>query len=119
MRVTALLCALLAATSIMPAQTHSVTDAEVKRVHSSTLLIDTHNDITSRIVEGYDIGKNKNDGHTNVTSLRAGGVGAEFFAVYVAPSYVTGSRSAHHTRWSPSSRTQRKPSASNTRPRAL
>jgi membrane dipeptidase len=63
------------------AQTRSVTDAEVQRIHHSMLLIDTHNDITSRTVEGYDIGKNKNDSHTNVTSLKEGGVGAQFFAV--------------------------------------
>lgn len=83
--------------SSLPAQTHKVTDAEVKRVHDSTLLIDSHNDITSRTVGGYDVGKNKNDGHTNVASLREGGVGAQFFAVYVASSYVKDNRSAHRT----------------------
>ncbi len=79
------------------AQTRSVTDAEVQRVNRSALLIDTHNDITSRTVDGYDIGKNKNDGHTNVTSLKEGGVGAQFFAVYVSSSYVNGNHSAHRT----------------------
>src|ERR1700733_3678591 len=79
------------------AQTRSVTDAEVQRIHHGMLLIDTHNDITSRTVEGYDIGKNKNDGHTNVTSLKEGGVGAQFFAVYVDSAYVNGNRSAHRT----------------------
>jgi membrane dipeptidase len=96
-RACSLFCALLTLLSIAIAQTRRATDAEVKRVHSSALLIDTHNDITSRTVEGYDIGKNKNDGHTNVTALREGGVGAQFFAAYVAPSYVTGNRSAHRT----------------------
>ncbi len=79
------------------AQNRKVSDAEVRQVHRSTLLIDTHNDVTSRTVEGYDIGKSKNDGHTNLTALREGGVSAQFFAVYVAPSYVTGNRSAHRT----------------------
>jgi membrane dipeptidase len=79
------------------AQTRSVTDAEVQRVHRSAILIDTHNDITSRTVDGYDIGKNRDDGHTNITSLKAGGVGAQFFAVYVSSSYVKDNRSAHRT----------------------
>jgi membrane dipeptidase len=79
------------------AQTRSVTDAEVQRIHRGMLLIDTHNDITSRTVDGYDIGKNKNDGHTNLTSLKEGGVGAQFFAVYVDSSYVKENRSAHRT----------------------
>ena len=97
MRIVVVFCGVLALISLMLAQTRPVTDAEVKRVHNSALLIDTHNDITSRTVDGYDIGKRKNDGHTNVTSLREGGVGAEFFAVYVSSSYVTGNRSAHRT----------------------
>jgi membrane dipeptidase len=73
--------------STMPAQTRKVTDAEVARVHRSALLIDTHN----------DIGKHTNDGHTNLTALREGGVGAQFFAVYVSSSYVKDNRSAHRT----------------------
>src|SRR5437763_5251242 len=67
------------------------------RVHRSALLIDTHNDITSRTVEGYDIGKNAKDGHTNIAGLRAGGVGAQFFAVFVAANYVNGNHSANRT----------------------
>jgi membrane dipeptidase len=83
--------------SMALAQTRSVTDADVRRVHSSALLIDTHNDITSRTVEGYDIGKAKNDGHTNVTALKEGGVGAQFFAVYVSADYLKGNHSANRT----------------------
>src|ERR1700693_5376671 len=48
-------CLLLVLLSMCFAQTHSVTDAEVPRRHHSTLLSDTHNDITSRTVDGYDI----------------------------------------------------------------
>ncbi len=79
------------------AQTRSVTDADVRRVHASALLIDTHNDITSRTVEGYDIGKAVNDGHTNLSAMKEGGLGAQFFAVYVSGEYVKGNRSAHRT----------------------
>ena len=63
----------------------------------SPLLIDTHNDITSRTVEGYDIGKAANDGHTNLTALKEGGVSAQFFAVYVSSGYVNGNHSARRT----------------------
>jgi membrane dipeptidase len=91
------LCAAAALLSIAFAQTRAVTEAEVKRVHGSAILIDTHNDITSRTVEGYDIGKARNDGHTNVTALKEGGVGAQFFAVYVAGDYVQGNHSANRT----------------------
>src|ERR1700685_2964508 len=95
-------CLLAIILSVAFAQTHSVTDAEVQRIHRSMLLIDTHNDITSRTVggygtDGYDIGKNKNEGHTNVTALKEGGVGAQFFAVYVSSSYVKDNHSANRT----------------------
>jgi membrane dipeptidase len=79
------------------AQTRSVTDAEVQRIHRSMLLIDSHNDITTRMLDGYDFGKNKSDGHTNIAALKEGGVGAQFFAVYVASKYVDGNHSANRT----------------------
>jgi len=91
------LCCITALLAIATAQTRNVSDAEVQKVHKSALLIDTHNDITSRTVQGYDIGQAKNDGHTNLTALHEGGVGAQFFAVYVASSYVNGNRSAWRT----------------------
>src|SRR3984885_7091964 len=78
-------------------QTKSVSDAEVMLVHRSTLLIDTHNDVPSRTVDGFDIGGRSGTGHTDIARLKEGGVGAQFFAVYVAASYVNGNRSANRT----------------------
>jgi len=92
-----MVCVLMILALVSLAQTRPVTDAEVERVHHSAILIDTHNDITSRTVDGYDIGKNKNDGHTNIAALKEGGVGAQFFAVYVSSSYVNGNHSANRT----------------------
>ena len=102
MRKLRTLCGLVALALACLAQTRPVNDAEVERIHRSMLLIDTHNDITSRTVgengmAGYDIGKNKHDGHTNVTALKEGGVGAQFFAVYVDSSYVKDNHSANRT----------------------
>jgi membrane dipeptidase len=78
-------------------QTRKVTDAEVKRMHKSMLLIDTHNDVTSRTVAGFDIGKPSTTGHTDLPRLRVGNVGAQFFAAYVAAGYVNGNHSANRT----------------------
>jgi membrane dipeptidase len=77
------------------AQTRTVTDAEVMRVHKSALLIDTHNDVTSRTVDGFDIGSRESSGHTDITRLKEGGVGATFFAVYVAARYTEGNHAAN------------------------
>jgi membrane dipeptidase len=81
----------------LAAQNHTVSDAEVMRVHHSALLIDTHNDVTSRTVDGFDIGPKAPSGHTDVVRLREGGVGAVFFAVYVSARFVEGNHSANRT----------------------
>lgn len=83
-------------------QARTVTDAEVMRVHKSVLLIDTHNDVTTKTVAGFDIGQRATTGdtdisrgHTDIPRMREGGLGAQFFAVYVAASYVEGNHSAN------------------------
>ncbi len=89
-----LLIAVTASLNVI-AQTKPISDAEVMRVHKSALLIDTHNDITSRTVEGFDIGpRNTSDRptHTDLVRMKEGGLGAQFFAVYVAADFVQGNR---------------------------
>ncbi|MDX2154352.1 MAG: dipeptidase [Bryobacteraceae bacterium] len=90
-----LLTALAFASAV--AQTRPVTDAQVRKVHRSAILIDTHNDVTSRTVEGFDIGKPSTETHTDLPRMKQGGMTAQFFAVYVAADYVNGNRSAHRT----------------------
>jgi membrane dipeptidase len=85
----------LAVPALCLGQGRSVTDEEVMRVHRSVLLIDSHNDVPSRTVDGFDIGSRAPKGHTDVARLRAGGVGAVFFSVYVAAGYANGNRSAN------------------------
>jgi membrane dipeptidase len=76
-------------------QKRTVTDAEVQRVHKSMLLIDSHNDVTSSTVAGMDIGKSNPDHMTDIPRMKAGGMGAQIFAVYVAASYVDGNHAAN------------------------
>ena len=78
-------------------QKRTVTDAEVRRVHKSALLIDTHNDVTSATVAGLDIGQPNTNHMTDIPRMKKGGMGAQIFAVYVAASYVEGNRSANRT----------------------
>jgi membrane dipeptidase len=69
-------------------------DAEVEKIRKSAILIDTHNDTPSFTVDGTDIANAPKD-HTDIPRLRAGGVGAVFFSVYVAATYVEGNHSAN------------------------
>ncbi len=94
----AISCGLIAMTAF--AQTRKVTDEEVTRVHKSALLIDTHNDVTSLTVDGYDIGKPNTSGkptHTDIPRMKQGGMGAQFFAVYVDSEFVKGNHAANRT----------------------
>lgn len=80
----------------------NVPQSEVDAITHSVLLIDTHNDITSKTVDGLDIAApsswNGTSGTmTDVGRLRRGGVGAVFFAAYVASTYVQGNHSANRT----------------------
>ena len=90
--------ALAAATLLAQApgrQKRTVGDAEVMRVHRSAILIDTHNDITDATVAGLDIGKANTDHMTDLPRMKKGGMGAQFFAAYVAPKYVEGNYAAN------------------------
>jgi membrane dipeptidase len=75
-------------------QTRRVTDAEVQQVLRSAILIDAHNDVTTRTITGFDIGKRAPDGHTDVPRLREGGAGAVFFSAYVAADYAKRARAS-------------------------
>ncbi len=69
-------------------------DAEVNAITRSAILIDTHNDIPSFTIDGADIG-NSPKNYTDIPRLRAGGVGAIFFSVYVDAKYVHDNHSAN------------------------
>jgi len=57
--------------------------------------LDSHNDVTTKTVAGFDIGKRSTQGHTDLARLREDGVGGVFFAVYVGANFVKANQSAH------------------------
>ena len=97
MKTPALLFALTCALLAQPPgrQKRHVSDAEVASVHKSTILIDTHNDVTSATVAGLDLGEPNTDHMTDIPRMKKGGMGAQIFAVYVAASYVDGNHAAN------------------------
>jgi membrane dipeptidase len=69
--------------------------ARAGKLHRQSIVIDTHNDITSPLIdEGFDLGMRGDDPnakvktHTDLRRMKAGGLGAEFFAVYVGKEFV-------------------------------
>ena len=90
---------LLALTLPLAAQTprtKPVTQAEVDKITRDAILIDTHDDVPSKTVDGYDIATPNKAGQTDLPRMK-GFLGAEFFAVFVSAEYVDGNHSANRT----------------------
>jgi membrane dipeptidase len=77
-------------------RTRPVTDAEVAAITKDAILIDTHNDVTSKTVTGYNIATPNRSGQTDLPRMK-GFLGAEFFAVFVGAEYVDGNHAANRT----------------------
>jgi membrane dipeptidase len=77
-------------------RTTPVSQAEVDRITREAILIDTHDDVPSNTIDGYDIGTPNKKGQTDLPTMR-GFLGAEFFAVFVDAEYVTGNHAANRT----------------------
>jgi membrane dipeptidase len=54
------------------------------KIHREAIVIDTHDDVTTTLLEdGFDLGAPNGKTATDLPKMRAGGITAEFFAVYV------------------------------------
>ncbi len=61
----------------------AVSDAEL---HRRAIVVDTHSDCTQRITyDGVDFSRSQPDMHVDLPKMRAGGLDAEFFSIFVAP----------------------------------
>ena len=69
---------------------------EALKIHRKAIVVDTHNDITSMMIdEGYDLGASSvGKYHTDLARMKEGGLTAEFFSVYVDRSYAAAGGSA-------------------------
>ena len=83
------------ATASSKAQDDAALRARANRLHRQSIVIDTHNDITSPLMnDGFDLAMRGDDPnakiktHTDLRRMKAGGLGAEFFAVYVGKEFV-------------------------------
>src|SRR5271169_6548626 len=55
-----------------------------KKLHFSTIVLDTHDDTTQRFFsKNFDIGKRNPDGHIDIPRMREGGMNAIFFSIWI------------------------------------
>jgi membrane dipeptidase len=73
--------------------TQSQTDdiaARAKKLHFSSIVIDTHDDTTQRLIwDNWDLGHRDADGSIDIPRMREGGLGAIFFSIWM-PGSVNG-----------------------------
>jgi membrane dipeptidase len=68
-----------------------------RRIHAETIGVDSHIDTLQRVVNGKeDVSQRTGRGHVDLPRLRAAGMRAPFFALYV-PTYYKGSEAVRRT----------------------
>jgi membrane dipeptidase len=64
--------------------------ARARKLHFSSIVVDTHVDTTQRFLDGdFDLGSRNASGSVDIPRMKEGGVGAIFFAAWM-PSKITG-----------------------------
>src|SRR5437764_1171696 len=58
--------------------------ARAKKLHFSSIVLDTHDDTTQRFFsKDFDLGKRNPDGHIDIPRMREGGMNAIFFSIWI------------------------------------
>ena len=84
-----LLTSALAIAQSTPSKSENVS-ARARQIHNSAIVVDTHADTPQRFLDdNFDIGSTdpKDLGHVSLDKARAGNLGAEFFSIWVEPSF--------------------------------
>jgi membrane dipeptidase len=64
--------------------------ARASKLHFSSIVVDTHDDTTQRLLDGkFDLGVRNETGSIDIPRMKEGGLGAIFFSIWI-PSKVTG-----------------------------
>lgn len=70
---------------INDSQNHQVV-FELETVHQNAVLIDLHNDVLEKVVNGYDLGIWNSFNHSDLPRFYKGGVDVQFMALWVSPT---------------------------------
>lgn len=63
---------------------------KARRIHFSSLVVDTHDDTTQRLLSGkFDLAARDSSGSIDIPRMKQGGLGAIFFSIWI-PSKITG-----------------------------
>src|SRR5579864_1151557 len=64
--------------------------ARARKLHFSSIVVDTHDDTTQRLLDGkFDLGMRSANGSIDIPRMREGNLSAIFFSIWI-PSKITG-----------------------------
>src|SRR5256884_355602 len=79
--------------------------ARAKKLHFSSIVVDTHDDTTQRFLDGkFDLGARHTDGSIDIPRMREGGLHAIFFSIWIPSKIRSEERRVGkecRSRWSP------------------
>ena len=71
-------------TSLIPSIAADDVSEHARKLHLSSIVLDTHDDTTQRFFTNtYDIAKRNPDGHVDIPRMREGGMNAIFFSIWI------------------------------------
>ena len=75
---------------LVPAMNAQGISERAKKLHFSSIVVDTHDDTTQRLLDGkFDLAARHTDGSIDIPRMKEGGLGAIFFSIWM-PGKITG-----------------------------
>ncbi len=67
-----------------------LTAKDFRKIHEKAIVVDTHNDVLLRALEGEDLSVRTTNGHSDVVRLKEGGVDVQIFSVWCGGNFGIG-----------------------------
>jgi len=64
------------------------TVSDYRKIHFDAIVVDTHNDVLQRVMEGEDISVRTTKGHSDLVRWKEGGLDIQMFSVWVPPEKI-------------------------------
>jgi membrane dipeptidase len=84
LRLLLLVCGCALGVMVMVVAAADTISEKAKKVHFSSIVVDTHDDTTQRLLDPhFDLGARHTDGNVDIPRMREGGLSAIFFSIWI------------------------------------
>jgi membrane dipeptidase len=75
---------------LMFVSTSMVFSTDYKKLHQAAIVVDTHNDVLLRALNGEDLSVRTKEGHSDIIRLKEGGVDVQIFSIWCGDDFGKG-----------------------------